>query len=1726
MTALLIRALRRRPAGVLARPSSVLVLTLVLAYASGLWTVYLHKVEGGHERNEPPFLLHWLRDSTLALPIIFMTIWLAVVLARRVIEREGERLSDGVASAVLACFVAIAASLATAMGNPAHSFLFGAHHGGPDLPLPLHLARDAMAVLAVNLPLALIVCTLLRTRAPWKAPHRSTWTLPTTLKGRMALRGALLVMLVAPLGLFAQNGAELAAAGAGPGAPCPTGAPIKTFDVTAIKVDIPLNRFGDHDPQGVMYAPTSEIDAIRAEERSQHVSIGLRRDPIQPLVIRANEGDCVQITFTNKTGSGEYGMHIDGLSYDAASSGDAIGTNVSSAVGNGETRTFRYWVPNEDTFEGAHYIRPGANNRDAVSHGLFGALAVEPPGSVYLNPDDATQQIDWGWEAIVKPASGKSFREYVNLFHEIGNETYDISTASGGKLPRVDPITTSYRPGTRAINYRSEPFMNRLNKQPDFEAFGYNSYVFGDPATPMPRAYLGDPSKIRIVHAGSEMFHVYHLHGGGIRWRQNPHADHTFAYDDTGLDKHPKTGESPSSRLDSQAFGPGESYDLQIEGGAGGVQQSAGDFLFHCHIAEHYVSGMWSFWRVFDTRQPDLAPLPDRAALPEAVTSAGLIGRTMPDGTTITKDNLDAWIRPQLPTPGVAASFKDGSVWDWTTDTSNPDAPLYLGEPEDTTPWPNLRTPADADYVSGHPTAEPGDTFDGNRRVLLFDPTNGRPAYPLLRPHIGQRSPFSPSGHSGAPYLGPNADQAPTPGGGPQPFAGRPDGLCPAGSHLRTYNIVSLQLPIKITQAGATDPEGKIFVLAQDVPDVLAGRKPAEPLAIRGNIGDCIAVTLTSRQTPTAEQPFPMTNIHIHHVQFDVQASDGVGTGMQFGQAVRPYQLEDVRLTAAAAAGDKALSLSSVAKLRPEEWIAVDEGTNDIEIRQIASIDAVASTVTLTEALDKAHATGAWAGDEFVQYRWYPDVVLDNIFFHDHVDGIHNWGHGLVGQFIVEPPGSQYLDPKTGQPVDSGTYVTIKTSSPLAPGLVDGSFRELALWTIDDNPITDSTLNLRSVPFADRNGDPSLRYSSFRWGDPNTPLPEAYLGDPFVVRTINVSANVDSLHIDGNRFSLEPRYLGDNGKDPSTLTDTLHYGISERYTAILDGGAGGAQHQPGDYLYFNGTGRRLRQGAWGIMRVLDKQSPGLLPLPGTSVPAGGGPLPAVTGGRPPAPQTGAADDPCPAGAPTRTFAISAVNVKNGVQGATKAFVPSAMAASVANGQTTPEPLVLHAAAGDCVKVDFTNAFPAAGPRASFHVGELLRTPNSSGVDVGFNPEQTVAPGQSRTYRFYADTVKIGSASISDFGDDSGKDGLYGMIDVAPSGSSFTDPVTGDPKDVGSQVDVHAPGGDYRDFSLIMSDADPIIGGSFMPYPNAVSGPALVNYTSNAGRPDDPAMFSSAAHGDPVTPILRAYPGDPVQVHAMVAPGSEQPHAFSLGGQSFWQDQNLLHSQQVQAKGVASWETQDDLIAGGAGGMARANGDFFYGDLRRPFTDAGMWGLMRVRPDASCPIKPLTGMDCIGRAPLFDLGFNPPKPAGNGGGQGPGNGEGNAGNGDGQGKGDNRGSIEVKGIQVSRLLMARRIRLGALRTRGLRMTLTVPKSTRVLRLRIFRQVGKGKRAAVAPVATVDLKVRRGGRITVIFRPSARLLRKLTAGTYQLSVNAGPTTRRLGADRAEGTVTFTR
>src|SRR5262249_39426097 len=343
-----------------------IVLGGILAYGVGLWMVLLRHYQGGHNHGGPSLAVHWLGDSTLALPGVVIAVAGALTLARSLAQADWS--SPAVRRIVAAGAAAPAASLAYAASFPLRDAVFGATEADA-LPPPLRVARDTMLALAFALPFAVLAASLVFSERKYAGLPR----------GRaVALAGGAAVLAAAALG-----GSVRAAA---PPSVCPSAAPVKHFDVSAIDVDITLNRFGDHDPTGKMYVLTQHIPDVLAEETAalpNRVSTGLREDPIQPLVIRANEGDCVTIHFKNSTTTGPYGIHIDGLSFASSSSGDAVGQNAPSDVGPNGEADYTYYLPNTPTLEGAHYMRPGPANRNAVQHGLFGALVAEPPGSSY-----------------------------------------------------------------------------------------------------------------------------------------------------------------------------------------------------------------------------------------------------------------------------------------------------------------------------------------------------------------------------------------------------------------------------------------------------------------------------------------------------------------------------------------------------------------------------------------------------------------------------------------------------------------------------------------------------------------------------------------------------------------------------------------------------------------------------------------------------------------------------------------------------------------------------------------------------------------------------------------------------------------------------------------------------------------------------------------------------------------------------------------------------------------------------------------------------------------------------------------------------------------------------------------------------------------------------------------------------------------------------------------------
>lgn len=379
---------------------------------------------------------------------------------------------------------------------------------------------------------------------------------------------------------------------------------VRIYDIDAISLPIVYNKFGDHDPNGLMYVLKQDSERIQEKAKALFsMPVPQPCEEVRPLVIRANVGDTVQINFENKLGR-RASIHVQGLSYNVLSSD---GANVGFNPDTTTDRCIRYiWRADK---EGVYLFSDMADTRSnelgTNVHGLFGAIIVEAAGSHWLDPVTG-EPLDSGLFADIYHPAKPAFREYAVFFHD----ELEILTKNG--QPPIDPHT-GLPNGTTAISYRSEPMRNRLplghhaDHTDTDEDISMSSWAYGDPAPPILKAYVGDPSKIRLIHGGVKETHVFHLHNH--QWRLEP--------DD------PK-----SAIIDSISISPQECYTLDILYGAGSFNGMIGDAIFHCHLYPHFHEGMWTLWRVFDRLQdgsgvyPDgtpieaLMPLKDRPAPP------------------------------------------------------------------------------------------------------------------------------------------------------------------------------------------------------------------------------------------------------------------------------------------------------------------------------------------------------------------------------------------------------------------------------------------------------------------------------------------------------------------------------------------------------------------------------------------------------------------------------------------------------------------------------------------------------------------------------------------------------------------------------------------------------------------------------------------------------------------------------------------------------------------------------------------------------------------------------------------------------------------------------------------------------------------------------------------------------------------------------------------------------
>lgn len=1212
------------------------------------------------------------------------------------------------------------------------------------------------------------------------------------------------------------------------------------YEIEAIEIPIVYNQYGDHDPNGLLYV--LKKDAQRIQEgaiRNFSKEIPQPYEEVKPLVIRANAGEKVVVRFSHSL-KRSLSIHVQGLDYDVQTSDGAdVGWNKDSTTKHQITYT---WYARR---EGVYLFHDMADSRSSEEgtnvHGLFGAIIVEEAESRWLNPETG-EELESGLFADIYSPVKPAFREYAVFFQD----ELEIRDKDG-KQP-ID-MHTGLASATTGISYRSEPMRNRLPLSEEHadtgEDISMSSWVYGDPAPPILKAYVGDPAKIRLVHGGIKETHVFHLHNH--QWRLE--------------------GNNPNSTIiDSISLSPGECYTLDILHGAGSLNGTVGDVIFHCHLYPHFHEGMWTLWRIYDRLQDGTGKLPDGTVIP-----------------------------PLQPLKDRKAPCKK-----------------------------DYRHPGYPNFINGEFGAAPLQPPLG---ILNPDGSN------KIQPTELELANFVEEFEPGALYT----DTCPC----------HTDGGCSMElpeKKVKIFEIALVQAKVTYNRYGWNDPQGRFFVLKEElerqgglkeyIRKVESGRILVEPLVIRANAGDCVEVRLTNLLPEYLEEsPFQLrtktdiAGFHIHLVKFDTIVSDGAANGWNNIAGARKYE-------------------------------------------------------TLIE-------------------RFFANEELNTVFFHDHLFANSHQQHGVFGALIVEEAGATFHDIRTGKELRYGTRAVIRRK--------DGtSFREFALFVHDFALLFDKEgnalnppavpgshddpgvmgINYRCEPLRERlkcKEDPAYVFSSLVHKDPATPVLETYPGDEMVIRLL------DGAHEEQHSFNLTgmswKREIGDI-VSPDVASQTI--GISEAFNIHIE-----KPYEAGDYLYYFGGTDDVWLGLWGIIRAYDrprrclkpicKGKERILPLP-----------------------------PCPGkDAVIRRYEVAAIQADipynsygdhdpNGLL-----FVPLEDAEQALCGNYQPRPLILRANAGDWIEVTLHNLFDPSKPipyfdyprvpldckhkpsmRVSLNPQFLQYDPiRDSGINVGYNNrEQTVGVGESKKYLWYADK-EYGACILQSFGDmrNHRYHGLFGAIIIEPPGAKWYKTTSLAKCMHEEQAVITAPGMEsFREFVLFIQNGIRLLdnkgnliqtatGDEGEPVDAEDTGEKGYSYRSErfANRLQRDSriskVFNSKVHGDPATPVMKAYSGDRVIFRTIMPADKPRNVGFCIHGHSWKEQPQDPYSRSISLKGAISIGNTFNMELEE---KASCPGDYLYrsGSLKWD-VESGMWGIFRVlKRSVRCKCRNVCrkALGCIGK----------------------------------------------------------------------------------------------------------------------------------------------------------------
>jgi manganese oxidase len=638
-------------------------------------------------------------------------------------------------------------------------------------------------------------------------------------------------------------------------------------DVVALEQAIVVNRFGAFVPAGTLYALKGDIvrrdgraiDWDRPADSAGQVKLRSDKRP-RPMVLRANEGDCLDVRLTNllapvapeeRSGGPEQyrgrvpahsqdpedtqytdantgralqrpskisadwprtravSFNVTGLEYVpvaesecprstddhpwlCGAAGGNIGLNKSvmhpstpsalrerlvqqgSLVTPGQSSLVRFKALREGgyfVFSGGA-VAGGEGNGGATGYGLFGSVNVQPRGSVWYRSQvthadlraatrrgsgahayevidydgarftsgpkkgrpilkmlDGNQIVHSDINAIVAlrrdnapdhddttgpdrnckgytqgTRCGQSYREFTVILHD------EVETVQAFPELENEDNPLSYLRDNMGINYgvggmgamvvaRNRGLAPLKDcKECRAEEFFLSSWANGDPALVL--KWSADGKRPTGAMYPDDPSNVHHSYlNDPVRFR-NLHAGpkETHVFH---LHAHQwvfDASDPGSSYLDSQTISPGASFSYEISFGGGNRNLSPGDSIFHCHLYPHFAQGMWELWRTHDAFEDGTPGMFDKTRNPR--------GRNLPDAEIDNGTENPALV----PIPGTALPpmpTKDFKGY-----------PFYIaGEKGQRPPQP----PLDMDTVGG-------DSVDGGlpRHVLTKGNTTKR----------------------------------------------------------------------------------------------------------------------------------------------------------------------------------------------------------------------------------------------------------------------------------------------------------------------------------------------------------------------------------------------------------------------------------------------------------------------------------------------------------------------------------------------------------------------------------------------------------------------------------------------------------------------------------------------------------------------------------------------------------------------------------------------------------------------------------------------------------------------------------------------------------------------------------------------------------------------------------------------------------------------------------------